>query len=381
MDESGALDGVVFMPEMLEHVGRRFTVEARVERACDTINKGGSVRRMPKGVLLDDLRCDGAGHGGCDAGCRLYWREEWLRRVRQDDPAPVPTAETGGLETLARANTTREAGGGRVYRCQATDFVRATEELGWWDARSFLRELTCRNVGLGRFLAVCLRILVEETRERLGLWWRYPVRREGRRGDPAVTLGLRPGAEVVVRAKEEIFATLDQTGKDRGLWFDREMLPYCGTRQLVKKRVRRFVDEGTGTMVELKSDCLILDGVVCQGHLSRGRWFCPRAIYPWWREAWLRPADGPPGERGAPLGHERRGTGSVAARRRTAIRLFVRPSIRSRWISASGKSRRRSAADRSVISSHWPRLCHPSVKRALRAFFRRRGRNWKNGSW
>ena len=23
--------------------------------------------------------------------------------------------------------------------------------------------------------------------------------------------------------------------------------------------------------------------------IMRKRWFCPRAIYPWWREAWLEP--------------------------------------------------------------------------------------------
>ena len=40
-------------------------------------------------------------------------------------------------------------------------------------------------------------------------------------------------------------------------------------------------------MVELKSDAVILEGVVCQGQHSVGRWFCPRAIYPWWRDCWL----------------------------------------------------------------------------------------------
>ena len=84
LDGGGALDGVVFMPEMIPYIGRRFTVSTRVERACDTINKGGRIRRMPDTVLLDDLRCDGSAHGGCAAGCRLYWKEAWLRLV--DDP-------------------------------------------------------------------------------------------------------------------------------------------------------------------------------------------------------------------------------------------------------------------------------------------------------
>jgi hypothetical protein len=54
-------------------------------------------------------------------------------------------------------------------------------------------------------------------------------------------------------------------------------------------------------MIHFKSDCLILQGVACSGDLSEGRWLCRRAIYPYWREAWLRrageddvaPAQGP----------------------------------------------------------------------------------------
>jgi hypothetical protein len=55
--------------------------------------------------------------------------------------------------------------------------------------------------------------------------------------------------------------------------------------------VERIIDERTGQMIEISSDCLILDGVVCSGEHSSGHWFCPRAIYPYWREAWLRPAE------------------------------------------------------------------------------------------
>ncbi len=79
------------------------------------------------------------------------------------------------------------------------------------------------------------------------------------------------------------------------------MLPYCGKKATVQTRVRRFVDETTGAMVELKSDCYILDGVVCKGHVSEGRWFCPRAIYPWWREAWLEPTTADAGASGSEL--------------------------------------------------------------------------------
>ncbi len=93
-----------------------------------------------------------------------------------------------------------------------------------------------------------------------------------------------------VRSQVEIEQTLDSSGKTRGMWFDREMLPYCGKTYTVKRRVSRFIDEASGEMIELKTDAVILDGVICRGYDSIGRWFCPRGIYPWWRDSWLREA-------------------------------------------------------------------------------------------
>jgi len=80
------------------------------------------------------------------------------------------------------------------------------------------------------------------------------------------------------------------------MWFDREMMPFCGRTFRVRQRIHRFIDERSGgRMVELKkSDCVTLDGVVCSGDLSLRRWFCPRAIYSYWRECWLRRVEPPP---------------------------------------------------------------------------------------
>ena len=38
---------------------------------------------MTNAVHLEGLRCDGAGHDGCQAGCLLFWKESWLKRVDQ----------------------------------------------------------------------------------------------------------------------------------------------------------------------------------------------------------------------------------------------------------------------------------------------------------
>ena len=84
--------------------------------------------------------------------------------------------------------------------------------------------------------------------------------------------------------------TLTFDARNRGLYFDREMLPFCDTVQRVRRRVSRLVDERTGKMIELGSDCVTLENVVCSGERSPRRWFCPRSIYPYWREGWLRRA-------------------------------------------------------------------------------------------
>ena len=83
-----------------------------------------------------------------------------------------------------------------------------------------------------------------------------------------------------VRSPTEIAATLDEDGLNRGLSFDREMLPYCGRTFRIKDRVRRIIDDKTGRMLNIPKDCLILDGAVCSGERSTGRWFCPRRDLP-----------------------------------------------------------------------------------------------------
>ena len=119
------------------------------------------------------------------------------------------------------------------------------------------------------------------------------------RRPPTEPLDLQPGELVQVRSPAEIKATLDDQGFNRGLSFDREMLPYCGRTLRVKARVNRLIDEKTGRMLRIPKDCIILEGSVCSGECSTGRWFCPREIYPYWREAWLRRVEDPAPSAGA----------------------------------------------------------------------------------
>jgi hypothetical protein len=296
LDDQGALDGVPFMPEMLQHAGRRFTVSQRVEKICDTIAMTGS-RRMRDTVYLEDLRCDGSGHGGCQAGCRIYWKEAWLRRVA-DRGVETNTDGEDELERRATTNarTVRELDGepAEVWRCQATEALNATQHLKTSDIRQYWRELSSGNFGLLHFLRVAVRGFLQEVAIRIRPSRWVPLRGAGAQGPAQEPLDLQAGDLVQVRSPREIAPTLDAKGRNRGLSFDREMLPYCGGTYRVKDSVQRIIDERTGRMINISRDCLILEGVICSGERSVGRWFCRREIYPYWREAWLRRVDEPP---------------------------------------------------------------------------------------
>lgn len=293
LDERGSLAELPFMPEMAAHCGRRFLVDRRADKVCDTIHYTGS-RRLHDGVFLADLRCDGSAHGGCQAECRFAWKEVWLRKVKPESPASAPPDPRDLEALLQRAarhvKETVEVEGRPQERwsCQATALPKATEHLKLWDPRSYVREYATGNVTLGHFLRVTARAVVQEPMRKLGL---IPeVHLPGTEPKPALDppLHLQPGELVQVKEKEEIAATLNKEGRNRGLWFDREMMPYCGGTYRVRQRVSRFIDDRDGRMIELKNDCVTLEGVICSGDLSLRRWFCPRAIFPYWRESWLR---------------------------------------------------------------------------------------------
>ncbi|MEJ3747180.1 hypothetical protein WEI85_28340 [Actinomycetes bacterium KLBMP 9797] len=294
LDKTGALDGVPFMPEMLQYVGRRFTVYKRAEKVCDP---SGS-RRMRDTVLLDDLRCDGAAHGGCQAECRFYWKEAWLRRVDTAAPAAAPPPVFIPLAEVAR-DTVRPLDlpsgldANDIYRCQATEATTKTEQLRVRQPGQYVREIRGGNVTVSRFLRVGARALWGSVGHRVGFKAALPMKLAGKAAVKGEQLNLQPGEWVQVKSAEEIGLTLDETGRNRGMKFSPEMVPACGQVFQVKGRVNRIIDEPSGKMIRFKAECIILEGNVCNGDYSPGRWFCPRELYPYWREAWLRRVDPP----------------------------------------------------------------------------------------
>lgn len=306
LDERGRLEGLSFMPEMARWCGRRVRVSRRAHKTCDRVRKSG-LRRMERTVHLEDLRCDGASHGDCQAACLIFWKEAWLERA-DAPPGGVPElnpeiVRSPGIERIERTVKTAEGDGtpeGAVWSCQATTMYDATETFSKWDVSHYATDVRLGHVKARTVLWWAVTKLLTRI-QRIPKTWRLietirgPFRIPPVSGTLAKTpreeLHLAPGDWVVVKSYEEILATLDRRGKNRGLTFDSEMVRYCGKRARVLARVERIIDEPTGKMMRLPNDCIILEGAVCVGDYHG---FCPRAIYPYWREIWMRRADPAP---------------------------------------------------------------------------------------
>jgi hypothetical protein len=298
LDEQACANGLPFMPEMLRYAGRQFTVSRRIEKICNNVDSAHTPsRRMRTTVHLDDLRCDGSAHGGCQLACRLLWKEEWLRPA----DSPITTVDgddksTDELDSLSRASTTtvRQVEGESLetFKCQATEIVAASEPLNRFDPRQFVREVRGGNISFSHLIAVVMRTAWFKGLRVLGVRQMLPLNLTDAAVDVADPIDLQPGDLVEVRSREEIARTLNQSGRNRGLLFTPEMLRYTGRRFRVRSRVTRLVDERTGNMIEIANDCVVLDGVTCPG--EDGCWaflFCPQRHFPFWREAWLRRVD------------------------------------------------------------------------------------------
>lgn len=302
LDDRQSIAGLPFMPEMFQFCGRRFRVFKSAHKTADTF-MDFSIRRMANAVHLEGLRCDGAAHGGCQAGCLLFWKEAWLKRVPRDPsgaapsrdplaPPARPAPSATGHDRLAQGTTHPVADGEpKRFRCQATEMLVATTEVrrrDRWDPRFYLQDLTSGNVNLFDFMRFgALAVLNAFLRRWFGI--SFP-RVRGLAGEktPTLQLNLQPGEFVRVRSKAEIMRTLNQQQRNRGMWFDAEMLPYCGKGGFrVLRRVEKLLNEKTGKMLMLSNPCIILEGVTCSGNYLYRRMFSPRHEYMYFREIWL----------------------------------------------------------------------------------------------
>ena len=312
LDSNGRLDELPFMPEMLRHCGKRMQVSKRAHKTCDpALGIGG--RKMARTVHLENVRCDGSAHDGCEAGCLIFWKDAWLKRVDSEDASTGTALPVAGLGCKEDAlwsavkvlDSIDEAG--PAYMCQNTQIKFATQPLAWWDARQYVEDYTSGNVKLSQLAAGFLFSVVRALAEAgigfgYAIRWTYDAFQRAIGGSPyplrpygvvpgiptpKLLLDLQEGEIVRVKPFREILKTLNSDYRNRGMYFDAEMVLFSDRDFKVYKRLKRIIDERTSKMVHFKSDAIVLDNVVCEARYAKCRRFCPRAIYPFWREIWL----------------------------------------------------------------------------------------------
>jgi hypothetical protein len=325
LDKKGMFDHLPFMPEMFQYCGQRFRVFKRAHKTCYPPSGLGG-RRMERAVHLEDVRCDGQAHGGCQAGCLVFWKETWLKRLpvnRKSEAEPLVIRPgicllNDGNETCKESDiwagiyplgeeTSCEL---PTFVCQATQLANATEPLRWWDPRQYIEAYTSGNARLLDLPSAFLFFLYSHIAGAglglgAGLRWIYDMfqklcggtpypSRAGKvprgKATPSEKLDLQPGEWIRVKSYADILETLDENMCNRGMFFDVEMVPFTEKSFRVLKRVEKIIDEKTGRMITLKSDAVILENVACQARYSKCRKFCSRSIYSYWREIWLERA-------------------------------------------------------------------------------------------
>jgi hypothetical protein len=295
LDANGTLDNLPFMPEMLEFCGRRFRVLNRVvQSTIDGAFLGhhaeSFVREFKNNdvVILQGVRCSGAGHDGCQRGCAIFWKDSWLEKVDNSDHDCAPQKDSLNVEPDELCILKTKTASGK-YFCQSSEFLKATLNLSSGQRiRKCFSAVAAGNISVWGMLK---RILE-------WMWWRAYTRVIGQhvRGTvektPTESLGLKSGDLVEIKSLPEIVATLNKDGRNRGLHFSADQRPFCGGQFRVRSRADNFIAEGTGEMKHFRNTVMLEDVLCDSACFAFGG--CYRADLLYWREIWLRRVEAQP---------------------------------------------------------------------------------------
>lgn len=294
LDADGTLDGLPFMPEMVDLCGQHLQVIRFANQVCANIGTV-EIRQLQHAVVLNVNRCDGKDHDRCEMGCDFLWKSQWLESVEegfenasQGEHADRPTSQQTGApkyrdvefhRRLVQIASAADDQGTIRHRCQATELGTASKQASAFNLQQYRIERETNGTSLlaiGKFLwATVVRKLRRQNENCEG-----PCRRT-----PVSDLQLEIGDRVRVKTFEQIVDTLDSKGCNRGLWFDQsEMKPFCGSVMTVTRKVTRLIDEHDGRLLELKVPSVVLNETQCSGLKRR---FCGRGMLHFWREVWL----------------------------------------------------------------------------------------------
>ena len=275
LDEKGTLENLPFMPEMLKFCGKTFRVSRQAFKTCVD---DSDMRQLEGTVFLEEARCDGGGHSGCNRACLIFWKEAWLKKVgaaASKNGHLVPKVTRGDLSSLA----TRDG----QFFCQSSEILNASKPLPWWQPHQYLWDIKYNRLPI----LLVLRSLSIAVYNKFAYVlkfnsWRF-VAGDGNYHTQQQSLNLQPGELVRVKSVSQIRETLDAAGKHQNLLFAPSMAEFSGRVMRVQERVERIILEGTPRQRKLK-DTVLLEGATCDGVCHR---LCPRQSLLFWRESWL----------------------------------------------------------------------------------------------
>ena len=173
LDKNGRLDGMPFMPQMFEYCGKRFRVHKSAHKACDPVYTMAA-RGVDNAVHLN-LRCNGQAYGGCQAGCRLFWKDAWLKPVSANAArGSAPRDEAGCTKTPAsyrgcteedvwrgtrRDGRLGEPDANTQFVCQNTELPQFSKPLSWWNPSQYVKDYASGNVTLGEMMRSAVYVL------------------------------------------------------------------------------------------------------------------------------------------------------------------------------------------------------------------------------
>jgi hypothetical protein len=274
LDEKGTLENLPFMPEMLAFCGRQFRVSRQAFKTCVDDRE---MRRLEDTVFLEDVRCDGASHGGCARACLVFWKTAWLKRAGS---APLASNSNAVLSAADLVSLATHDG---QFFCQSSEIVNASKPLPWWNVRQYLWDLKYNRIPFVQFAQSLFIAFYNKTAPCLGFATWALVAGSGQANATAQPLNLRPGEFVRVKSLDQIKATLDPEGKHQNLLFAPAMAHFSGRVLRVRDRVENIVLEGTTRQRKIR-DTVLLEGATCDGICHR---MCPRQSLLFWRECWL----------------------------------------------------------------------------------------------
>jgi hypothetical protein len=278
LGDDGTMEGLPFQPEMQKYCGGSFRVLRPVKKLIiENANTG--LRGIRNTVLLDGINCDGQRHHDCSRYCFFLWREAWLKKAgHQQHPANQPTNPKYSIKRPPHQALSPPA----IY-CQSMALVKATCPLPIWNLKQYIWDISDNNLPpLKRVILISVS-LARHIKKLLR--FSLPIRLGSHLDKtPSVDFSLQPGDLVEIKNLDEITATLDSSGRNRGLAFTKEMKKFCGHKFSVLRYVDRIIVEGTGEMRKL-SNTVILNAANCDGQPHFG---CGRNCYLMWRKIWLR---------------------------------------------------------------------------------------------